>query len=401
LRFAGPAYHYRVDLEPTQHTWLYVLDWPSTWDAPRAALTIDYMLVEPTPVSQPRALVATSYATAEAADPLSEPLRSRDTRLPRDRNPRTLALAHVLRNAHPGDAQYIDAVLEVFRKQPFFYTLTPPRLGADSVDAFLFDTRRGFCGHFASAFAALMRAGGIPARVVTGYQGGTYNRFANYWIVRQSDAHAWDEVWLDGRGWTRVDPTAVIPPERVDHGLNDLVSGNEPVTSRWQQRTPWFTDLRLRLDAVRQLWRERILEYNSTSQEQLLAWLHIPQPDGQKLALLLAASLIGGMLWLTFEVRRDLDPGQADPVLRAYQRLCRRLGGIGLERLPHEGPEAFAARVSRQRPDLGAAVTVLCRTYARLRYGTGATRAAADAFVAAAKRFRPARSRPRIQPRTS
>jgi hypothetical protein len=304
-------------------------------------------------------------------------------------------LAQALRSAHPDDRGYVDAVLDLFRRQPFFYTLTPPRLADDSVDEFLFDTRRGFCGHYASAFAALMRAVGIPARVVTGYQGGTYNRFADYWIVRQSDAHAWDEVWIDGQGWLRVDPTAAIAPERVERGLNDLVTAGAPLTSRWQQRTPWLTDTRLRLDALRLLWRERILQFDSGSQEQLLDLLHIPQPDGQKLALVLAACLIAGMSWLTWQVRRELDVRPTDPVHRAYDRLCRRLAAIGLPRMPHEGAEAFAARVAAQRPDLGATVRALCRRYSQLRYAADPSQAAAATFIAGVRGFRPARARPR------
>ena len=112
-------------------------------------------------------------------------------------------------------------------------------LAYDSVDEFLFDTKRGFCGHYASAFATLMRAAGIPARVVTGYQGGTFNRFADYWILRQSDAHAWTEVWIEGRGWLRMDPTSVIAPSRVERGLNDAVSADGQLGSRWQRRAPW------------------------------------------------------------------------------------------------------------------------------------------------------------------
>ena len=152
-----------------------------------------------------------------------------------------------LRSAHPDDPGYVDAVLAMFHAEAFFYTLTPPRLAADPVDGFLFDTKRGFCGHYASAFATLMRAADIPARVVTGYQGGTYNRFADYWILRQSDAHAWVEVWMEGNGWVRVDPTAAIAPERVERGLNDVVTAdNAAQFSRWQQRTPLLGDLWLR-----------------------------------------------------------------------------------------------------------------------------------------------------------
>jgi transglutaminase-like putative cysteine protease len=403
LLFSGPAYRYTVSLEPNQHNWLFVLDWPSAWDAPRAVLTSDYMLVEPTAATQPTDVTATSYAQVQAAEPLSDVMRRRDTHLPPGRNPRSLRLAQQLRGAHPDDAGYLAAVLAMFHNQPYYYTLTPPRLGDDSVDGFLFDSKRGFCGHYASAFADLMRAVGIPARVVTGYQGGTFNRYADYWILRQSDAHAWDEVWLEGAGWVRVDPTSVIAPERVEHGLNDLVTAGAQLESRWQQRTPWLTDTRLRLDALRLLWRERILRFNPESQDRLLAFLHVPEPDAQKLVLVLAISLIVGMSWLTWQVRRDVAVGPRDPVTRAYQRLCRRMGRAGLPRLPSEGAEAFAARVGALRPELASTLRALCRRYSDLRYG-GPPRAgqpprsAADSgaatFIAGVRAFRPGRVRP-------
>jgi len=281
----------------------------------------------------------------------------------------------------------------MFREQPFFYTLTPPRLAEDSVDGFLFDSKRGFCGHYASAFAALMRAVGIPARVVTGYQGGTFNRFADYWILRQSDAHAWDEVWIEDQGWLRVDPTSAIAPERVERGLNDIVTADGPLTSRWQQRTPWLTDTRLRLDALRLLWRERILQFDQNSQQKLLGFLHVPEPDGQKVAVMLAVCLIVGMSWLTWQVRRELKPRLTDPVERSYARLCRRLGTVGLQRRPYEGAEAFADRVAAERPDLASTVRALSRSYSALRYA-GAPPAIAAAFIAGVRSFRPRRVRP-------
>jgi protein-glutamine gamma-glutamyltransferase len=239
----------------------------------------------------------------------------------------------------------------------------------------------------------LMRAAGIPARVVTGYQGGTFNRFADYWILRQSDAHAWNEVWIEGRGWTRVDPTASIAPERVERGLNDITTAGAPLTSRWQQRTPWFTDARLRLDAIRLLWRERILTFNQNSQEKLLEFLHVPEPDGQKLAVVLGVCLGLGMAWLTWTVRSELTPRSRDPVMRAYERLCRRMASAGLSRHPYEGAEAFAARVALQRPDLAAAVIPLCRSYSELRYSNSTSPGTAAAFVAAVRVFRPRGSR--------
>jgi transglutaminase-like putative cysteine protease len=390
LVFKGKPYRYTVSLEPNQHNWLFALDWPSQWDTARAVLTNDYMLLQTSPVSTPTDIVATSYTHGEAAQPLASGMRQRDTRLSGNHNPRTLELAAKMRSAHPDDLDYIHAVLDMFHEQPFYYTLTPPLLADDSVDGFLFDSKRGYCGHYASAFAVLMRAAGIPTRVVTGYQGGTFNRFANYWILRQSDAHAWDEVWIEGSGWLRIDPTGSIAPERVERGLNALATEGAADTSRWEERSTWFTDVRLRLDALRVMWRDRILRFNQGSQERLLAWMRIPEPDGQKVALMLAACLILSMVWLTWQVRQDLTPRNRDPVSRAYERLCRRLAAIGLPRSPHEGPEAYAARVAAARPDLASVVTALCRRYSQLRYAnTGAENAAAS-FISGVRAFRPA-----------
>jgi transglutaminase-like putative cysteine protease len=387
LAHEGPAYQYTVSLEPNRHYWIFTLDWPSDWDLPRAQLTSDYMLVEPNPISQPIDVLATSYTRVQATEPLSRGMRRRDTRLPPGRNPRTVRFSQELRSSHPDDMDYVRAVLQMFTQQEFFYTLTPPRLNEDSVDEFLFDTKRGFCGHYASAFAMLMRAAGIPARVVTGYQGGTFNRFADYWILRQSDAHAWDEIWIEGRGWLRVDPTTAIAPQRVERGLNDTVSADDLLISRWQQRTPWLADMRLRIDAIEQLWRERVLRFNEGSQQKLLKFLHIPEPDGQKLVMLLAAGMTLAMCWLTWQVRRELHPALKDPLIRTYDRLCRRLAAAGLPRLPHEGAEAYALRVGVLRPDLAATVANLCRQYTALRYGKDPR--TAEAFVAAVRAFRP------------
>jgi len=393
LLFSGTAYRYTVSLEPSAHRWLFALDWPAEWDTSKASQGEDYMLLAPNAPMQPIDLTATSYVHMRADGPLAPGLRRRDTTMPGGRNPRTRELAAQLHAEHPDTPGYVQAVLDLFRRESFYYTLTPPRLGQDSVDGFLFDSRRGFCGHFASAFATLMRAAGIPARVVTGYQGGTFNRFAGYWILRQSDAHAWDEVWLEGQGWMRVDPTASIPANRVEHGLNDIVSLGVPVTSRWQQRTHWLPDLRLELDALKQFWRQRILEFDQHSQERLLEWLHVPEPDGQKLALFLAGCLITGMLWLTWVVRRELDVKPSGKVERAYAMLCGRLGKAGLTRRPHEGAEDYAARVAASRPDLTLEVADLCRCYTALRYSlapqSAQAKSAERAFIAAVRRFRP------------
>jgi transglutaminase-like putative cysteine protease len=389
----GPVYRYRLSLEPYPHPWIFALDWPTSWDLEKARLTSDYMLIAPGPVRQAVEVVAASSSKLPPAQPLSPDVRAQDTLLPPGRNPRTLEFGRQLRRAHPDDRDLVRSVLEMLHTQDYYYTLSPPPLGRDSVDEFLFATRRGFCGHYASSFAALMRAAGIPARVVTGYYGGAFNRYADYWIVRQSDAHAWDEIWIDGSGWQRVDPTAAIDPRRIDRGLQDQQAAISGVDIDLRTQLSWFEDLRLRVDALRQAWRDRVLRYNQDAQQALLARLNVPNPDAQKLVLVLAAALSGALAWLTWQVRRELKAGPRDALARSYARFCARLGGLGLPRGAAEGAEAYARRVAAARPDLAEPVLWICRRYNELRYGRASSAADLAGFAAAVRAFRPRGSR--------
>jgi protein-glutamine gamma-glutamyltransferase len=389
----GQAYRYTINLEPHDHNWVYALDWPAQFALERGTLTVDYTVSQPFPVDRPIDVKMTSFALLPENQVLSSTERTRDTFLPRG-NPRSVALAKQMRVSHPDEMDMVLAVLDMFAKQEFFYTLTPPPLGEDSVDDFLFSTRRGFCGHYASAFALLMRAAKIPTRVVTGYQGGTFNRFANYWIVRQREAHAWDEVWINGHGWMRIDPTASISPSRVLESVNDSVAVDEPLTSHWQSNSRWFRDAALRLDQLSELWREQILTFNQDSQERLLRALHIPEPDGQKLVLVLAAMMSVVLLWLTWQVRRELEPSPKDPTLKAYARLCAKLAAVGFTRRPDEGSEDYAQRIAAQRPDLAEEVSGLCDWYAALRYAAPSDQITLRQFQEGVRAFRPSKKPP-------
>jgi transglutaminase-like putative cysteine protease len=189
---------YTVTLEPTGQQMLFALDMVDRWTPGIARQSWDFSLRAAKPVNAVLRYEARSFPRYRAGEQITAGLRNLNLRLPPGRNPRTLELAGILRASAQSDAEYIQAVLDLFRKQSFYYTLSPPGLARDSVDDFLFNTRRGFCGHFASAFTTLMRAAGIPARVVGGYQGGDWNPVGGYLIVRQSHAHAWSEVWLPG-----------------------------------------------------------------------------------------------------------------------------------------------------------------------------------------------------------
>jgi hypothetical protein len=258
--------------------------------------------------------------------------------------------------------------LELFRSEAFFYSLTPPLLGANSVDEFLFDTRRGFCEHYAGSFVFLMRAAGVPARVVTGYQGGESNPFGNYLIVRQSDAHAWAEVWLKNRGWVRVDPTAAVAPRRIESGLAAALPAGEPLPLLARVDSAWLMQLRMTWDTLNNDWNQWVLGYGQERQYDLLSRLGFEMASWKELtvgmaagvgALLLAFS--GFMLW-----RRV--PVGADPAAVIYQRFCRKLARTGIVRQPNEGPTDFAQRTAMLRPDLALSAASISALYIALRY---------------------------------
>ena len=202
-----------------------------------------------------------------------------DTRLPAGNNPQTLALAGQLRRRAGSDVAFVQTALAFFRTGGFTYSLTPPPLGPDPIDDFLFHTRTGFCGHYASAFVDLMRAGGVPARVVTGYLGGQLNPYDGTLTVRQSDAHAWAEVWLADHGWTRVDPTAVVEPERLYRGILDLLPFGLSAPERLLHTWPLLNTALERWDALNGWWTDRVVGFNYRSQLALLGDLGFHSPE--------------------------------------------------------------------------------------------------------------------------
>jgi hypothetical protein len=255
-----------------------------------------------------------------------------------------------------------------FRKEPFYYTLTPGRLtGRNQIDTFLFQTRRGFCEHYASAFAVLMRAAGIPARVVTGYAGGTVNPYDGWLVLRQSNAHAWDEVWLAGRGWVRVDPTSVIPAGRIEASAADAVVSS-PVTHFKQLDTGLIWQFRNLWDAVNTAWTEYVMGYGHSLQNRLFNKLGLGGAGPLTSALLMVAfAVVAGMLVLLFGLTQWRTRDK-DPVKRIYLRWCRKLAVSGLKRRPWEGPLDFAARVKRTWPDRKRDADEITRLYCAARY---------------------------------
>jgi transglutaminase-like putative cysteine protease len=369
LRYLGQPYRYSITLAADSNRWWLALDTVAGSPDRRVLFTYDYTLVARTPVTEATTYDALSYTHTESADALSNLARRKDTALPENRNPRTRALALRLREKAATDSAFVRAALDYLRTGGFQYSVTPPKLDFDSVDDFLFHTREGFCGHYASAFAVLMRAGGVPARVVTGYQGGEWNPIGGYFVIRQSDAHAWTEVWIDGRGWRRIDPTAVVAPERLRRGILDLLPNAVSGRTRLMHAAPWITDILQGWDALNTAWNERVVKFDVNMQLGILERLGVRDPNWTALIAALSGGLIAWLAWIAWHVGRSAAPRPRDRLARAYARLCRKLARAGLKRDIDEGPLDYADRIAKRRPDLAPRAQPLLTRYAHLRYG--------------------------------
>ena len=365
----GPRLNYTLTLEPHNRRWLLALDVPAA-GADARLFTSDFQLLARQPVQSRIRVELASHPESLIGLTESDAVLAAARRLPAAFNPRTLALADELATGAESHEAILRRVITHLRQYELIYTLRPPLLGSDSVDEFLFDTRRGFCEHFAGAFTVLMRAAGVPARVVTGYQGGEINPIDGNLVVRQSHAHAWSEVWLEGRGWVRVDPTALSAPRRIDDGLAAALPEGEALPIMMHPRMEWLRGLRLRWEAVSNAWNQRVLGYNPQRQKELLARLGLDQGSSWMLGGAIAgtgALLFGLLLWWTTRKRRP-----ADPLERVWMRFCTALARHGIARQAWEGPHQFGTRVASETsmpPATREAIRAVCEDYARLRYG--------------------------------
>ena len=384
IEVSGEATGYRVTLEPTQQQWVFALDIPYQWSLEKTYRGPQQQLVRAVPVDRRVAYDAVSYLQYRTNANLSRTARSWYLRLPHDSNPRTMALARQMRRAAGSDAAFIRNVLEMFHKEEFFYTLQPPALGSDSVDRFLFDTRAGFCEHYASAFALMMRAAGVPSRIVLGYQGGEMNPVGEYMIVRQSDAHAWTEVWLAGRGWWRIDPTAAVAPERIESGMSGARFGDAGAS--WGLTAParWLYDLGLTWDALNAKWNGWILGYGPQNQSRFMEWLGMDEPDWRKMLLTMLALLLALIVAISFLLIRRYRPPKKDPPALLYRSFVRR---VSVTPECGETPQAYAKRLGVLGAAPGGEAEAITTRYLAARYGAPDT-AALAALQKAVRRFR-------------
>ncbi|MCC8362054.1 DUF3488 and transglutaminase-like domain-containing protein [Lysobacter sp. A6] len=350
---------YEISLEPTDRFQLVALDLPL--DAPEAAsMGEDRTLRAQRRLDSVTRWRMQSGPVARFGDALPPYVRERNLQLPSGFNPRAVTLGRQWRqDAGADDAAIVQRALAWIRRD-FGYTLESSLAGRDAVDQFLFVDKRGYCEQFSSSFVVLMRAAGIPARVVGGYAGADFNPIGDYWIVRRSDAHAWAEVWFDKRGWVRVDPTAAVAPERVFDTLEDRAAAGDLLETT-------LLPVRNVGDWMLNGWNDFVLGFNAERQRALLRPIGLPDLDSEALLLvfsLIALLCLAATVWL---LSRDVR--ERDPVLRAWRRLGKRYDRLGLARAPHEPALDWADRVHAARAGGDAALRALGVRFSRWRYG--------------------------------
>jgi transglutaminase-like putative cysteine protease len=362
------TYRYDVVLEPHNRNWLLALESAASVP-PRARYSGDGQILARFPV---RTRLRYELSSVIAPEPREEApaLLHRALLLPPGFNPRATALAAKWRGETRDDDEILSRAIAFLRQGRYAYTLEPPLLGTDSVDDFLFATKAGFCEHFSSAFVFLMRAAGVPARVITGYQGGELNPFDSIITVRQSDAHAWAEVFIAGRGWLRVDPTAAAVPGRVESGLARAVPQTEQALIQ-RPELAWLRDLRAQWEAAAHKWNVWVLGYNPERQRELMNLFGVRNADWRSLTATLFTALgVMTILLLLWSLRRVARP---DPVQRAWRAFCAKLATRGVERSPSEGPRDYAVRAARTLPAARRAILHIAALYISLRYGPHAS----------------------------
>jgi protein-glutamine gamma-glutamyltransferase len=385
------VFQYDIILEPHQKKHLFALDLPLS-TPPLAHLTEDFTLMTRWPLRKTH-----RYQVRSSPDARIRVMGNQGQiacQLPEKGNPEAKLLAAGWLSRLGSPEAVLDEAITFFRQNGFSYTLEPPLLGENSVDDFVFGSKSGYCEHFASAFAYLMRAAGIPARVVVGYLGGEHNPYGDYLIVKQYHAHAWVEVFMNNQGWIRVDPTAIVAPERVSLGLADsLQSENLPdflVQTGIGRMQAYFRKTAYMWDAVNLQWNTWFMEYSRLEQVRILVEVFSSASRRRVLWIVGLGGILAGMAvmgWVRFKgVKKTEDK---DSVKEAYDLFCTKLEGVGIERNPSQGPVDFARMAGLNRSDLRGPIEAISHQYIALRYMSHQDKASHQSFLKMIRMFDP------------
>ena len=376
-----------ITTEATRQKWLFGLE--MIVETNRGRINDDLQIITPAKINDRLHYEVRSYPLYQINEGSDSNLR-RGLQLQPGYHPRTRQLATAWREQGMNDKQIIAAALQWFGEDEFYYTLQPPLLVNDNIDDFLFESKRGFCEHYASSFVVLMRAAGIPARIVTGYQGATYNPVGDYYNVYQRDAHAWAEVYLEDNGWTRIDPTAAVAPERIERGIEDAIPevvSNPLFSSNITIGGSLLRNLRDSWDTINYKWNLWVLGYDKQQQLKLLEKFGLGRYGWQALAIALCLGVAGLMIlfaWFIAGAKTE----KRDPARILYDRFCHKLLKLGYRRKPYEGPMDFYHRITMSNAELGKQTRDIIFCYIDIRYGSMETDM--DKFARLVKQFKPA-----------
>ena len=387
--FKGTPYQYTLLMEPQDKNWVFALDMPAAYTVPLSR-NANYQLIDSENSDKRAEYKITSYPNYNTGYITRTEYRD-STQLPGEPSGKIKQLVRQLHGFDRPPDYFISQLLNHFRKENFHYTLTPPLMEENPLETFLFETRYGFCSHYAAAFVYLMRVAHIPARVVTGYQGGELNRVGHFLEIRQANAHAWAEVWLEQKGWVRFDPTAAIAPQRIEQNINidQLVAGGAvrylPASAAAREAFDWLRKSRQLWSHVDYQWQRWVINYDNKHQSSFLLSLGLPDLKAMIVWMVGITGLITALLsWLLLHQKQKT----ADPVLRTYNRFCKRLVKHGLLRGGGEGASDFAERVKINLPEQAKNIDRITELFIKLRYGKQATQDDLKRFNALVERFK-------------
>jgi transglutaminase-like putative cysteine protease len=372
--FTGSAYQYTLLMEPQDKNWVFALEMAADYALPLSQ-NANYQLITSENPDKRAEYKITSYPNYNTGY-ITRAEYKDATQLPGEPSGKIKQLVKQLHGFDSSPNEFINHLLSHFRKENFHYTLTPPLMEENPIETFLFATRYGFCSHYAAAFVYLMRVAQIPARVVTGYQGGELNKAGNFLEIRQADAHAWAEVWIENKGWVRFDPTAAIAPERIERNIDidQLIPGGlisyMPTSAAAQAAFNWLKQTRQLWSNIDYNWQRWVINYDNKNQSRFLSSLGITDIKDMIYWMVGGIGLITALLsWLLLYQKQKAIP----PVLRIYNRFCQKIAKRGLLRGQCEGAKDFAGRVKIKLPEQAANIDQITALFIKLRYGRNAT----------------------------
>jgi len=380
---SGQPINYQITVEPSFQKWLFALPLAVS-DEVDITLLPDYTLQSDEIITQNKSYKVTSYPDSPLELRLSQYNRQLNLDIPIRSNPRLVELGRHLSKSFENPLERVNYLMERFKQEDYYYTLEPPLLTNNSLDEFFFDTKAGFCVHYASSFTFVMRAAGIPARVVTGYLGGEVNQLSStkdnsvgHVNVYQYDAHAWSEVWIKNQGWVRFDPTGAVDPSRVEDGFSEQLRTQQAnLTSSFfslhkLKKLPWINELRLSIDALDYQWTKWVIGYTTDKQYQLLSqWFG--QIFAWKVALVIAVFIVITMLCVFASLKVITEfknkKTKKQPWQALYDEVLEKLARKGISREPSSTSNQFSLNIGRQHPELAIAFASVNLLFNQLSY---------------------------------